>query len=117
MACFYYFIDNSINIYFLINSFFFLQGANDNVRRLKNWTLTDNNTIELNSIDIMNNNSSLPIINHPNLEYEDLNNKKVTLISTTTTNNNDEHRTVLAHHIFHANVKKTFTRWIRETPV
>jgi len=29
----------------------------------------------------------------------------------------DEHRTILAHHIFHANIKHTIVRFIRETPV
>jgi hypothetical protein len=102
---------------------FLFQGINDNVRRGKNWTLTNNNTIELNSVKKMNNKSqpiesSLTTINHPKLEHENLNNKKVDLVSTTTTtNNNDGHRTVLARYIFHANVKQTFTRWIRETPV
>jgi len=58
--------------------------------------------------------SSLTTINHPKLEYDNFNHKKVTLV---TTNNNDDHRTVLARHIFHADIKQTFTRWIRETPV
>jgi len=59
--------------------------------------------------------SSLTPINQSKLEYEDLHNKKVTLI--TKNNNDDDQRIVLAHHIFHANIKKTLTRWIRETPV
>ena len=50
-----------------------------------------------------------------NLGKEDLNTKKMNVVTTATTNDHD--RTVLARHIFHANVKQTFTRWIRETPV
>jgi hypothetical protein len=59
--------------------------------------------------------SSLLTTNHPNLGKEDLNAKKMNLVTTTTTNDHD--RTVLARHKFYANVKQTFTRWIRETPV
>jgi hypothetical protein len=93
--------------------------SNDNVRRLKNLTLA-NHINGLNSTETMNNKSqeiesSLPTINPSKFEYEDINNKKVT--STPTNNNNDNHRTVLGRHIFHANIKQTLTRWIRETPV
>lgn len=67
------------------------------------------------------NNKSQQIQSTSNFEDKDVNNKKVTV--TTTTNNNidndgdDNNRTVLARHIFHANIKQTLTRWIRETPV
>ncbi|CAF3478026.1 unnamed protein product [Rotaria sp. Silwood1] len=63
------------------------------------------------------NQSLLTTINHSKIEHENLNNEKVTLLSTMSTNNNDDHRTMLARHIFLANIKQTFTRWIRETPV
>ena len=50
--------------------------------------------------------------------HEALPTKKVSLSSTTTIiNNTDDHRTVLAHHIYHASIKHTFIRFIRETPV
>jgi hypothetical protein len=52
--------------------------------------------------------------NQSNIDHEDLVTKKLPLSSTII--NNDD-RTVLAHHIFHANIKQTFIRWIRETPV
>ncbi len=62
--------------------------------------------------------SSLTTINQSKLDYENVNNKKGTLTTTTNNNNNnDDQRTVLARHIFHANIKQTLTRWIRETPV
>ena len=98
--------------------FFLFKGTNDHVRRFKTLLFT-NNTIELNSSKIMNDKlqdigSSLTKLNHPKLEYEDLNHKKATLV---TTNDNDDHRTVIARHIFHADIKQKFTRWIRETPV
>jgi hypothetical protein len=44
--------------------------------------------------------------------HEDLMIKKLPLIDR-----DDEHRTILAHHIFHANIKHTIVRFIRETPV
>jgi len=74
----------------------------------------------LNSTEIMNNQSqqiqsSLTTINPSKLDYEHVNNKKELL--TTTNNNTDDQRTVLARHIFHANIKQTLTRWTRETPV
>jgi len=40
---------------------------------------------------------------------------KVQLLPTM--DNNDDQRIVLAHHVFHANIKHTIVRFIRETPV
>ncbi|CAF4136726.1 unnamed protein product [Rotaria sp. Silwood2] len=96
--------------------------TNDNIPRLKTLNFS-NNIIRLNSSEIMNNKSesnesSLTTIDHSKFEHENLNNKKITLVSTMSTNNNDDdYRTVLARHIYLANIKQTFTRWIRETPV
>jgi len=102
--------------------FCFFEGTDDNNRRLKNSTFV-NNTNGLNSTEIMNNKSqqiesSLTTANQSKSEYDDLNNKKVNSITTNNNDNdNDDHRTVLARHIFRANIKQTLTRWIRETPV
>jgi len=60
--------------------------------------------------------SSLTPINQSKLHYEHVHNKKEPL-TTRNNNNNDDQRTVLARHIFHANIKQTLTRWTRETPV
>ncbi|CAF1439723.1 unnamed protein product [Rotaria sordida] len=96
--------------------------TNDNIPQLKTVKFP-NNITRLNSSEIMNNKfqpieSSLTTMNPSKIEHENFNNKKMTLVSTMSTNNNDDHhRTVLARHIFLANIKQTFTRWIRETPV
>lgn len=46
-------------------------------------------------------------------ETDDLIRKKLPLND----NHNNEQRTILAHHMFHANIKHTIVRFIRETPV
>ncbi len=89
-----------------MNYFFFFKGTKNNVDQLKHFVFT-NNTNGLNSNQIINEKSKF--------DYEDFNNKKLTFLTTNT--NHDDHRTILAHHIFHANIKQTLTRWIRETPV
>ncbi|CAF1064691.1 unnamed protein product [Adineta ricciae] len=39
------------------------------------------------------------------------------LPSSPASEKNDEHRTVHAHHLFYADIKHTFIRFLRETPV
>jgi len=105
--------------------------ANDNVRRLKTLKFITPNT---KSSNIMNNNNiksqqqqqqrqqynamSIPTI------HQDLATRKVALApslsstsSSSTTAPIDNQRTVLARHVFRADIKQTFIRWIRETPV
>ena len=47
------------------------------------------------------------------LDYDELNRRKMSLTMT----DGYYHRTVLARHVFHANIKQTLTRSMRETPV
>ena len=47
-------------------------------------------------------------------DCDEFNRRKIPL---TTKEGNDHHRTVLARHSFHANIKQTLTRSMRETPV
>jgi hypothetical protein len=97
----------------------FITGTNDAIERLQSLKFA-NNLLELSASQTMNDEfqqkqSSLKTIYHTKMEDQHLNNKIKTVISKD--NNDDHHRTVIVHHMFHANVKQTFTRWIRETPV
>jgi len=83
---------------------------NDNIQRLKNLTPISNTTTEWHMSDKINNKSqSIESI-------DDLVTKKFPVVSTTIKNNDDQ-RTVLARHIFSANIEHTLIRFIRETPV
>ncbi|CAF0814818.1 unnamed protein product [Adineta steineri] len=63
-------------------------------------------------------NSSLAPTKHSTFEFKNLNKKKLTSISMPTTiKNNNDHRIILTRHRLHADIKQTYTRWIRETPV
>ncbi|CAF4048797.1 unnamed protein product [Rotaria sp. Silwood2] len=93
-----------------------LLSVNDHNQRFKNLTLASDTTTGLHTSDIINNKSQE--IQTISTNHEDLLAKKLPLLPTTSViTNNDDHRTVLAHHIFHANIKHTFIRFIRETPV
>ncbi|CAF0952281.1 unnamed protein product [Adineta steineri] len=101
----------------------FLHCTNDNVVSLKKLLFT-NCTDGLISSNRMNNNksqeinSSLAPTKHSTFEFKNLNKKKLTSISMPTTiNNNNDHRIILTRHRLHADIKQTYTRWIRETPV
>jgi len=88
----------------------FISGMNDNIQRLKNLTPISNTTTEWHMSDKINNKSqSIESI-------DDLVTKKFPVVSTTIKNNDDQ-RTVLARHIFSANIEHTLIRFIRETPV
>ncbi|CAF1563128.1 unnamed protein product [Rotaria magnacalcarata] len=92
--------------------------TNDAIDRLQSLKFA-NNLLELSACQTMNDKfqqrqSSLKNIYHAKIEGQHLNNKIETVISK---DNNDDHRTVIVHHTFHAKVKQTFNRRIRETPV
>lgn len=92
----------------------FLPGAHDAVRRVKALTFAEH-PCEFKPVRPMNE-SLLSTSGDRHSPNETLNMKKV-VTTTCTTNNTDHQRTVLARHVFQANVKQTRTRWIRETPV
>ncbi|CAF3535670.1 unnamed protein product [Rotaria socialis] len=96
----------------------FLHCTNDAIDRLQSLRFA-NNLLELSASQTMNDKfqqrqSSLKTIYHAKMEDQHSNNRIETVISN---DNNDDHRTVIVHHTFHANIKQTFTRRIRETPV
>lgn len=62
--------------------------------------------------------SSLQTKYHPKFGHENLHSEERSESPNESDNDDRYHaRTVLTHHLFHANIKKTQTRWIRETPV
>ncbi|UJR28748.1 hypothetical protein I4U23_009975 [Adineta vaga] len=70
---------------------------------------SDNHPIGFNSSDISTSQ------HHSKSQYDDFKDGKESLKET---NNNDNvQRTVLVQHRFHADIKQTYIRWIRETPV
>ncbi len=73
--------------------FFYFKGIKNNVHRVKHLTLNSNEKSE----EIQS-----------KFDYEKKRTFKI---------NDYNHRIMLAHHQFHANIKRTLTRWIRETPV
>jgi hypothetical protein len=84
-----------------------ISGINNNIQQLKNFTPISDATTEWHMSDKINNKSQ---------SIDDLVTKKFPVVSTTI-NNNDDQRTVLARHIFPANIEHTLIRFIRETPV
>ncbi|CAF3406094.1 unnamed protein product [Rotaria sp. Silwood1] len=93
-----------------------VQDVNDHIQTFKHLTLTSNTTTGLHTSDIIDNKSQE--IQSVSTNHEDLLTKKLPLLPTTSViTNEDDQRTILAHHIFHANIKHTFLRFIRETPV
>ncbi|CAF0925367.1 unnamed protein product [Rotaria sordida] len=93
-----------------------VQDANDHIQRLKNLTLVSNTTSGLHTSDMINDKPQE--IQSVSTNHEDFLTKKLPLLPTTSRISNiDDHRTVLAHHIFHANIKHTLIRFLRETPV
>ncbi|CAF1616835.1 unnamed protein product [Adineta ricciae] len=85
----------------------FLHCTNDNSQTIQNMT-SDNHSVDFKS--------SQPT-NHSKIQFNDCFEKKECLKSTPTDTNDNVQRTVLVQHRFHADIKRTFTRWIRETPV
>lgn len=108
-----YFIELENNLLFLL---FILPDTNDSIQSFKNIMPSSNPIITGFHTSNIENNKSTEIPSE-STNHEDLINKKSTLSSTTALTDDDDHRTVLAHHIFPANIKHTIIRFMRETPV